>query len=665
MIKNNEINRNVPKSYNRVTRASVKTLPELVFAPFSCEEGSTLVMKLPWRNRSEDMNISINVKTNDFGVFTTDSEYDMETLDQMPHYSIYITVSITSSTLRFNTSYELIFNPYEEREIEFIRNISKSRCVISIYDKLANPISEYEIQGKYSDETLNDIYSYPLELRKTGDVVAYRRIYNPDTVIYSIDDFRHVRSKYAIKSTGTITSIPDSIDYKHSCNHICYNETYNFIGQLKELGIFNLLTDVKKDIFSLLDSTEINSRPIVINSFIEYIYILDKYAADGKLAVAMNEMAKLAHRCSTIEFIAELVTFLERVDIKFDKSQIPTGNLVSTYLLIAELMHHFWILVYTTHCLCRTDNKFAYVRPNGDVHEYRLPEFSSLSEAYRYFEILSLYMGVMGMVVGFERLIKDSESFVDIKAYQHIPTIKDGKQTYQEYIRTAVKNKRYIITEPLEVSIDARSGIKSITLYEPSQWICTCKISFSDNKVTFLVIDSLNFEIISFCGMPKNFSELTNTLACYCCAVYKDLSVVETHVLEKTMKVTSPMNLSEPIQQSRIVYLPKVKRTHLDSPPAQEPKDQSNSVSGKTLPRAAHDVVCHFRRIKHSASQRQIELARLVGIEVPEGFTFVRQHKRSGIAKKRIFRSRSALQLLQGGADRNAHQPNEDAVCNG
>ncbi|MGB9825063.1 MAG: hypothetical protein ACPLRU_00165, partial [Desulfofundulus sp.] len=43
---------------------------------------------------------------------------------------------------------------------------------------------------------------------------------------------------------------------------------------------------------------------------------------------------------------------------------------------------------------------------------------------------------------------------------------------------------------------------------------------------------------------------------------------------------------------------------------------------------APHAVVGHLRRVRKSASSEAIERARQYGIEVPEGFTFVRPFRK-------------------------------------
>lgn len=70
---------------------------------------------------------------------------------------------------------------------------------------------------------------------------------------------------------------------------------------------------------------------------------------------------------------------------------------------------------------------------------------------------------------------------------------------------------------------------------------------------------------------------------------------------------------------------------------------------GETLnlvARLPHLVTGHLRKALQ-ASEQQIQLALRYGITVPEGFTFVKPHKRGDKAQERIYRSRSALQCIR------------------
>jgi restriction endonuclease len=122
-------------------------------------------------------------------------------------------------------------------------------------------------------------------------------------------------------------------------------------------------------------------------------------------------------------------------------------------------------------------------------------------------------------------------------------------------------------------------------------------------------------------------------------SIIRDFWVVEERerVFGASMEVRKSPRLRADRGRLRIVYLPRIRYVN-------NFKDQPDGLNLKA--RAPHFVVGHLRKALQ-ASEDQIILARQYGIIVPEGFTFVRPHRRGDAAQERIYRSRSALQCLQ------------------
>ncbi len=122
-------------------------------------------------------------------------------------------------------------------------------------------------------------------------------------------------------------------------------------------------------------------------------------------------------------------------------------------------------------------------------------------------------------------------------------------------------------------------------------------------------------------------------------SIIRDFWVVEERerVFGASMEVRKSPRLRADRGLPRIVYLPRIRYIN-------NCKDQPDGLNLKA--RAPHFVVGHLRKALQ-ASQDQIILARKHGIVVPEGFTFVRPHRRGDAAQERIYRSRSALQCLR------------------
>jgi len=122
-------------------------------------------------------------------------------------------------------------------------------------------------------------------------------------------------------------------------------------------------------------------------------------------------------------------------------------------------------------------------------------------------------------------------------------------------------------------------------------------------------------------------------------SIIRDFWVVEERerVYGASMEVRKSPRLRGDRGRPRMVYLPRIR--YIDSC-----KEQADGLNLKA--RAPHFVVGHLRKALQ-ASQDQIILARKHGIIVPEGFTFVRPHRRGDATQERIYRSRSALQCLR------------------
>jgi hypothetical protein len=91
-----------------------------------------------------------------------------------------------------------------------------------------------------------------------------------------------------------------------------------------------------------------------------------------------------------------------------------------------------------------------------------------------------------------------------------------------------------------------------------------------------------------------------------------------------------------------VIYLPRVIYT--------ENPNVRNYVErfGKDIPRSAHDVSGHIRKVE-KASPVQIILAQKYGFHIPQGYTFVRPHRRGTEAEKaikKIYRSRTASSVI-------------------
>jgi Holliday junction resolvase len=122
-------------------------------------------------------------------------------------------------------------------------------------------------------------------------------------------------------------------------------------------------------------------------------------------------------------------------------------------------------------------------------------------------------------------------------------------------------------------------------------------------------------------------------------AIIRDFWVVEERqrVFGVAAKTKKAARLRSDWGKKSVVYIPRIRYVG----DIQNRADELNYVI-----RRPHFVIGHLRKALQ-ASERQIVLAKQYGIVVPEGFTFVRPHRRGDKAQETIYRSRSALQCIR------------------
>ena len=137
------------------------------------------------------------------------------------------------------------------------------------------------------------------------------------------------------------------------------------------------------------------------------------------------------------------------------------------------------------------------------------------------------------------------------------------------------------------------------------------------------------------------------------CALVRDFLVVEVRrkifdVTRRRIGVGTTRS-----RDARVICLPRV-RYIIDKKAPSRVKE--GLEQGR---RARHYVRAFFRKVEKPAPV-QLEIAHAERITVPEGHTFVRAHYRGGGEAQRVYRSRSALQLLYEAVNRPLIKPEQD-----
>lgn len=235
------------------------------------------------------------------------------------------------------------------------------------------------------------------------------------------------------------------------------------------------------------------------------------------------------------------------------------------------------------------------------------------------------------------------------------PSVADGFKVGTELLIHAYGNRAYVIDQPSEVVINS-GDIKSIFVAEIPEYgigyrvlyangeFSLGRIQLSQDEQNFLCDHFSTHTILGFLTFATAGTVLEqvrqrgvsgNEFALVT-AIVRDFLVCQEKETFYTGKAAKP--LPRPASRPGVVirYLPRFRIRYIGI--------RSTDYQNKRVEVTGHHVSGHLRQCR-MATPGQLALAREFGIEVPEGFTFVRPHDRGAHAKT-LYRSRSALQLL-------------------
>lgn len=198
--------------------------------------------------------------------------------------------------------------------------------------------------------------------------------------------------------------------------------------------------------------------------------------------------------------------------------------------------------------------------------------------------------------------------------------IKDIEFDIKNVVNEALNNRKYVLnSDGIRVKI-SDEYIKEILIKETEKMIKGYIVTKSgnyfpiiydyDNYIGFSFIDKVEDEIINNYYM-RRFIEC-----------WYDLIAVKRYSKNKRSNKESVLikrEDSDEIKKDTVIYLPI--KIYGD-----KQKDFIRQIKERKSP-VAHEVSGHLRKAK-KASQKQIELAKSYGIELPEGYTFVRPFKK-------------------------------------
>ena len=255
----------------------------------------------------------------------------------------------------------------------------------------------------------------------------------------------------------------------------------------------------------------------------------------------------------------------------------------------------------------------------------------------------------------FDEIIGGGSCPIDIaKLVKGVPVyegeITKGEQFIKDLFAEATSMKQWTIPFGAYVQLDVRD-FQAIKLYEIGRDIACIFVNQEGNyyqawvnpsEQTVTLTNEIKIaEASGLAGKSMDWvARFKLGSSILLAAIIRDFWVVEER--ETTFGVSRAPKTGTPILGADkgkpvVVYLPRIRYVA----DIKHTGDELDLVK-----RRPHFVVGHLRRVLN-ASEEQIQLARRYGITVPEGFTFVRPHKRGDMAVERIYRSRSALNCIR------------------
>lgn len=218
-----------------------------------------------------------------------------------------------------------------------------------------------------------------------------------------------------------------------------------------------------------------------------------------------------------------------------------------------------------------------------------------------------------------------------------------------ELLSSGIENKEFHSSRPHEIILD-KDNIHSITVVDNPPNSIGFLTRFMDGTTSMGYMsarDNVNGGIVALnSDYAANFtinnrlvSKESNSLFDLAGAIARDMFVCVQRDKYYT-RGNGGGNSRTRNNQDRIIWLPRF-RVNLR-------RDGGND-HGDVLEKIVTLSPCHVsghKRICNNPSQRQLDIARSLGINLPNGYTYVKEYDRGEIEQRRLYKSRSAMSVL-------------------
>ncbi len=216
-----------------------------------------------------------------------------------------------------------------------------------------------------------------------------------------------------------------------------------------------------------------------------------------------------------------------------------------------------------------------------------------------------------------------------------------------ELLRSGQENKHFHSSDPHEIIIN-QSNVNSITVRDVPPDHIYFSTRFGDNTISigamgFITgtdqIMAYNSDMISQAiHVNRIVNNEANFLFDLAGAVARDMFVCVERDRYYSRSQSAGGRNREPRQRNRVTWLPRFKMNF-------HGETNHTAIMERVVSLSPCHVSGHPRRCANP-SQVQIDIARSLGIALGPGHTYVQEHERSGSEQRRLYKSRSAMQVL-------------------
>ncbi|GEM_PF-5518797 len=270
-----------------------------------------------------------------------------------------------------------------------------------------------------------------------------------------------------------------------------------------------------------------------------------------------------------------------------------------------------------------------------------------------------------------DELVHDEETWMDTNSNNSFPSYFAGHFLGRKLFRFGSEQKVYASPRPHRIVLD-NEFFDSITVMDRFHEGIIFKAKYADKKISVGFMNlipeedrevplegdvgtdaeesyKVSFESSSFAPFVHvtKIQCLFNEGGILCAtvgAIARDMFVCEEKTRFYQERISEPpATRANPRPTQTVIWLPR-ERIHYEGIPNRSEEELGHIVQDI----APTEVTGHPRKCKNP-SPKQLELAKLYRVNVPEGHTFVKPHPRSGYKRTDpVYKSRSALQVLFG-----------------